>query len=160
MAGRPPKSTKLKIITGNPGGRKLNENEPQPEGGIPDMPEWIGNFSLAVDNWNKESKILDDMGLMTHAEAGLLAMRSYLFSQLVQLAIDVKEEGRTYQVEKRDSNTGETWYEIKANPKVRQIDSLAKEYRICGGLLGLDASSRSKMSINSRGKSGNEWDDI
>jgi len=145
MPGRHPKSTKLKIITGNPGGRPLNENEPQPEIGIPEMPIWISEFPMAIENWERESKILDDMGLMTHAEAGLLAMRSYLFSQLVELALLIKQEGRV-----KDGKT---------NPNARQLDSLIKEYRICGNLLGLDASSRSKLSTGSKHNS-NEWDDI
>ena len=145
MSGRHPKSTKLKMITGNPGGRPLNENEPQPEIGIPEIPDWIKEFPRAVENWEHESEILDGMRLMTHAEAGLLAMRSYLFSQLVELALLIKQEGRVV--------------DGKTNPNARQLDSLIKEYRICGNLLGLDASSRSKLAVGSK-HSGNEWDDI
>lgn len=35
MAGRKPKPTQIKMVTGNPGKRRLNEREPQPEGVYP-----------------------------------------------------------------------------------------------------------------------------
>src|SRR5262249_22001030 len=38
MRGRRPKPTRLKVITGNPGKRPLNEHEPRPEPQIPPCP--------------------------------------------------------------------------------------------------------------------------
>jgi len=38
MRGRRPKPTRLKMLTGNPGKRPLNPNEPRPEATIPDAP--------------------------------------------------------------------------------------------------------------------------
>jgi hypothetical protein len=38
MRGRRPKPTRLKVLTGNPGKRPLNMDEPQPEPAIPDCP--------------------------------------------------------------------------------------------------------------------------
>lgn len=42
MAGRRPKPTALKELTGNPGGRPLNKLEPKPPLGIPEMPKGMG----------------------------------------------------------------------------------------------------------------------
>lgn len=36
MRGRKPKPTHIKAITGNPGKRKLNDDEPLPEPAVPD----------------------------------------------------------------------------------------------------------------------------
>ena len=47
MAGRKPKPTKLKLLAGNPGGRPLPENEPQPDPAIPDPPDWMEGEALA-----------------------------------------------------------------------------------------------------------------
>ena len=42
MRGRRPKPTRLKVLTGNPGKRPLNENEPRPEAHVPDCPPELG----------------------------------------------------------------------------------------------------------------------
>lgn len=148
--GRKPKPTKLKVVTGNPGHRPLNENEPEPVLGIPDMPAWIEPFKHAVENWNTESAVLDDMGIISQADAGVLATRSFLYHQIVELSGDIKTEGTTLESEGR---------EPKHNPKQKQLESIFKEYRTLGSLLGLDPSSRSKLHINPQ-KGGGEWDDI
>ena len=154
-----PKATALKILQGNPGGRPLNHNEPQPDMGLPDIPLWLKGFSLAVENWDNEGGILDKIRVMTEADWGTLAMRCYVYSQLVGLALDVKKEGRTLHYQKVDS-LGNEFYEVKHNPKVKQIDTLLKEYRTYGGLLGLDPSSRTKLSAGSKGKDKNPWEDL
>ena len=158
MAGRKPKPTQLKLVTGNPGGRPLNMNEPKPKAGLTDMPEWLSAFSIAVENWNKEGGLLNRIGVMTEADWGVLAARSYVYSQLVGLAVSVKEEGRVLSYQKVDP-LGNEFYEVKHNPKVKQIESLLKEYRIYGGLLGLDPSSRSKLSVKDNGKE-SPWDNL
>lgn len=157
MKGRKPKATQLKVVTGNPGGRRLNDNEPKPEVCLPDMPEWLKAFSIAVENWEKEGSILSRIRVMTEADWGVLAARSYIYSQLVGLALDVRAEGRTLSYQKVDP-LGNEFYETKHNPKVKQIDSLLKEYRTYGSLLGLDPSSRSKLSVGSGGKEKNPWE--
>ena len=158
VAGRKPKPTKLKMITGNPGGRPLNKNEPEPTGGLPEMPKWLDSFSLAKENWEQEGKTLDNMRVMTEADWGVLAMRSYVYSQLVGLALDVKEEGRTLSYQKMDS-LGNEFFEVKHNPKAKQIDNLLKEYRTYGNLLGLDPASRSKLSAREKEEE-NPWDNL
>jgi hypothetical protein len=40
-AGRRPKPTRLKLITGNPGKRPLNRNEPNPKRIIPACPDFL-----------------------------------------------------------------------------------------------------------------------
>ena len=41
MRGRRPKPTRLKMLTGNPGKRPFNMNEPKPDAEIPDLRVWI-----------------------------------------------------------------------------------------------------------------------
>lgn len=151
MAGRRPKPTAIKKITGNPGRRKLNTREPQPLHGLPFMPEWLGAFSLAVENWNREGGILDRIGVITEADAGVLAQRSFLYAMIVQLATDIKAEGTTVSYQKVDP-LGNEFFEIKSHPKVKQLDAAMKEYRACGNLLGLDPSSRSKLKVDLPGE--------
>src|SRR5688572_21911457 len=48
MRGRKPKPTWLKIMTGNPGKRPLNDAEPQPEGLLGEPPEWLTDAQKAA----------------------------------------------------------------------------------------------------------------
>lgn len=159
MAGRRPKPTQLKILAGNPGGRPLNKNEPQPEKGLPQPPEWLKVFPIAIETWDSEGGILEDIRVMTKADWGVLAMRCYVYSQLVELALDVKQEGRTMNHQKVDM-LGNEFYESKHNPKVKQIDTLLKEYRTYGSLLGLDPSARSKLSVGKKPKEKSAWEKL
>jgi phage terminase small subunit len=51
MRGRRPKPTRMKILTGNPGKRRLNENEPKPEPSVPDCPSELG--PVARQEWDR-----------------------------------------------------------------------------------------------------------
>jgi hypothetical protein len=42
MRGRRPKPTPVKVLTGNPGKRPLNKNEPRPDVLIPECPPELG----------------------------------------------------------------------------------------------------------------------
>ena len=145
MKGRPPKPTAKKRLEGNPGKRPLNEDEPQPKRGIPDIPEWLKMFPRAIDNWEFESKILDDQGTMTEAERGILAYRCYAYARWVQLALDLLEEGEVLVVPKIDLNTGVEYMDKKHNPKQKQLESMMKEYKSAGSLLALDTVSRARV---------------
>jgi P27 family predicted phage terminase small subunit len=151
MSGRRPKPTHLKLLEGNPGGRPINKNEPEPTPGIPKMPKWLAEFPAAVKEWEREAEILDGMGVLTVAEAGVLAQRCYLSSEIQQLAIEIKKEGRVAYTSRMDS-LGNEVMDAKANPKAIQIKNLITEYRQIGSLLGLDPASRTKLSVSEKGK--------
>ena len=146
--GNRPKPTALKILQGNPGKRPLNGEEPQPSRGIPKMPKWLKSFSTAVKEWKRESKELDDMGVMTTAECGDLAQRSYIAHKIQKLAMDVETEGDTIEVKQMDKDGVVVVLNVKTNPKVVQLKALLSEYRQYGSLLGLDPSSRSKLKTD------------
>lgn len=141
------KPTRLKVLEGNPGKRPLNTNEPEPERGIPPMPEWLRPFPVAVEEWERESLILDNMGLMTVADGPNLAHRCYLEAILRETAIEIQRDGLSYEVIGMDSVGNETRRRY-ANPMLSKWKELAAEHRQIGNLLGLDAPSRSKMSVD------------
>lgn len=96
-------------------------------------------------------KILDAMRVMTIADAGTLAMRCYLASQIQEMAIDIKKEGRVVYTSRMDS-LGNEIMDAKTNPKSNQLKNSITEYRQLGSLLGLDPSSRAKLSVDIREK--------
>jgi len=151
MKGRKAKPTKLKLLTGNPGKRPINLFEPEPPRGVPGMPEWLREFPVAVEEWTRESEVLDGMGVLTMAEAGTFAMRCYLVSQIQEMAIDIKKEGRVAYTMRMDS-LGNEVMDAKSNPKCLQLKNAITEYRQIGSLLGLDPASRTKLTVTEKGK--------
>lgn len=104
MAGRPPKPTALKVITGNPGKRSGNKQEPDPEY-LVDMnpPEWL--HSAAKDVWKEVAPHLAKAKLLTEVDVQALAMGCVAIAQyrqavriagddLVKAKIVVDDEGK------------------------------------------------------------------
>jgi P27 family predicted phage terminase small subunit len=71
MRGRRPKPTRLKVLTGNPGKRPLNENEPRPEIAIPECPVELG--PLAKREWDRLVGDLAKLNLLTNFDRAALA---------------------------------------------------------------------------------------
>lgn len=71
MRGRRPKPTRLKVLTGNPGKRPLNSDEPQPEARIPDCPSELG--PVAKREWERLVGELGKLKLLTNLDRAALA---------------------------------------------------------------------------------------
>jgi P27 family predicted phage terminase small subunit len=71
MRGRRPKPTRLKVLTGNPGKRPLNNAEPRPEAAIPDCPDELGE--TARREWNRLVGELASLKLLTNFDRAALA---------------------------------------------------------------------------------------
>jgi hypothetical protein len=73
MAGRPPKPTALKLVTGNPGKRAINKQEPDPEY-LEDAtaPAWLPESAKAV--WDEIIPGLRKARLVSTVDVPLLCM--------------------------------------------------------------------------------------
>jgi len=71
MRGRRPKPTRLKVLTGNPGRRPLNVNEPRPEALIPDCPVELG--PVARREWDRLVAELAPLRMLTNLDRAALA---------------------------------------------------------------------------------------
>jgi P27 family predicted phage terminase small subunit len=71
MRGRRPKPTRLKVLTGNPGKRPLNEHEPEPAPAVPDCPSELG--PVAQREWERLAGELGKLRIITHLDRGALA---------------------------------------------------------------------------------------
>ena len=145
--GNRPVPTRLKLLRGNPGRRPINAAEPQPARGVPAMPAWLAAFPIAVAEWTREAAQLDAMGMLTLADAGALAMRAYVASQLQALAADVAAEGRVVTLTQLNAKGEAVTTTTRTNPKCVQLAKLLAEYRAYGVLLGLDPSSRTRIKV-------------
>ena len=69
--GRKPTPTKLKLVRGNPGKRKINKRETQPESEIPDCPTELN--AIARREWKRVSAILHRNGLISLLDRAALS---------------------------------------------------------------------------------------
>lgn len=71
MRGRRPKPTRLKMLTGNPGKRPLNNSEPRPEPAVPDCPPELSE--AARSEWNRLASELAPLRIVTNLDRAALA---------------------------------------------------------------------------------------
>lgn len=71
MRGRKPKPTLVKALTGNPGKRPLNLNEPRPEPSIPDCPPELS--PAAQREWARLVGELGQLRMLTNLDRAALA---------------------------------------------------------------------------------------
>lgn len=69
--GRKPTPTAIKELEGNPGKRKLNENEPRPERKAPACPKWLDKD--ARKEWHRLSKKMEALGVLTEVDMAAFA---------------------------------------------------------------------------------------
>lgn len=134
MRGRIPKPSRVKAANGNPGKRRLNDAEPTYKPGAGSPPASLDATGKA--EWRRVSKLLTATGVLTQADRGVLTMYCSAWSRWLKALVKVEETGEvlvgvggSYQ---------SPWVAI-AN---RAGDTAAK----LGGLLGLDPTSRSRVS--------------
>jgi len=77
--GPKPSSVVIKAKFGNPGRRKIPENEPNPESSIPDPPSFLDGY--AVEEWRRVAPELARVGLLSEIDRALLAGYCTSYSQ-------------------------------------------------------------------------------
>lgn len=82
MRGRKPKPTRLKALTGNPGKRPLNPNEPRPEPAIPACPPHLG--AVAQTEWARLIGELAKLRILTELDRGALAQYCHAYGLWVE----------------------------------------------------------------------------
>ena len=137
--GRKPKPTQWKLLTGNPGKRALNHEEPVYAPGAPDKPEFLDDF--ASEEWDRLVKMLVSARVITKGDAGILLVACDAYSQLRQCQKFLKEKGSlSYDA---SSVNGGTSY--KPYPEAAQRNMARRQYQSALAELCLGPSSRSKV---------------
>ncbi len=70
MAGRKPLPTRLRMLRGNPGKRRINQNEPQPKPLLAECPKWLKGEGRA--EWERIAPILYNLGVLTEIDISAL----------------------------------------------------------------------------------------
>ena len=138
MRGRRPKPTRLKMLTGNPGKRRLNEDEPRPEAAIPDCPAELS--PMARKEWERLIVELCALRLLTHLDRAALAAYCGAYALWAEATEAIQKYGAMIK-----SPTGypiQSPYLSIANRQAELMMRIASEF-------GFTPASRSRISTPS-----------
>ena len=91
-SGRKPKPVVLKLITGNPGRRPLNEDEPRPPAAIPDAPAHL--TPVARQEWDRLAPGLYLVGILTELDRAVLSAYCPSWADVVEAEENIRRYGK------------------------------------------------------------------
>lgn len=136
MPGRPPKPTAIKVLEGNPGHRPLNQLEPEPPAGQPDMPADLSKEAKA--EWIRIVPILMGMKVLTRADGEALGGYCEACAMVESAKKEIKKYGMTVR----------TMMGRKKNPAVAILESFMKIKRAYLSDFGLSPASRTRVKAD------------
>jgi P27 family predicted phage terminase small subunit len=125
------------MLTGNPGKRKLNQNEPKPMG-IPRCPSHLDK--LAKAEWVRISKELIAVGLLTSMDRAALAAYCAAWSRWVAAEANIAKYGTVIKSPK-------SGYPIQ-NPYVGVANTAVDQMRKFLVEFGMTPASRSRLNVD------------
>ena len=132
--GPRPLPTRLHIIHGNPGKRRLNKNEPQPETGIPELPAILNGEALL--EWHRITAELLQLGLVTKVDRAALAAYCQAWGRWVEAEEHLKTEPIIFKSPSSYPVLSPWW--VVANKAADQMHSFLTEF-------GLSPASRTRV---------------
>jgi len=136
-AGRKPKPTAVKKLTGNPGKRPLPKNEARLPAQLPAMPR--GHLSKdAKFFWRKVGPLLAELGLITELDGPAFEFMSHHYGMVVQAATRLERDGLTI--------IGAMGGKVK-HPAAQILKENSTAFRMFATEFGLTPSSRSRLEI-------------
>ena len=135
IRGRRPKPTRLKALTGNPGKRPLNVNEPRPKPAAPECPPELS--PIARQEWSRLTAELAKLNLITHLDRGALATYCGAYALWAEAMVQIQKFGTMVK-----SPTGypmQSPYLSIANRQAELMMRIASEF-------GFTPASRSRIS--------------
>lgn len=131
-----PKPTNLKILQGNPGKRKVNRNEPQPDSTMPDAPDHLDEVGKA--EWDRVSVELHRIGLLTGVDRTSLAAYCQNYSRWVKAEQMLQKNGFITKAES-GYEMPSPWVAI-GNKALDQMRKFLVEF-------GMTPASRTKVKV-------------
>ena len=138
MRGRRPKPTRLKVLTGNPGKRPLNMNEPRPDAVIPDCPPELG--PVAQREWSRLVGELTALKLLTNLDRAALAAYCGAYALWAEATEAIQKYGT--MVKSPSGYPIQSPYVSIANRQAEIMMRIASEF-------GFTPASRSRISTPS-----------
>jgi P27 family predicted phage terminase small subunit len=137
MRHRRPKPTRLKVLTGNPGKRPLNDAEPRPQAAIPHCPEELGE--TARREWNRLVGELASLNLLTNFDRAALAAYCGAYALWAQATEAIQKYG--VMIKSPSGYPVQSPYVSVANRQAEIMMRIASEF-------GFTPASRSRISTH------------
>jgi len=134
MQGRKPKATVLKLITGNPGHRALNQHEAKTRVVIPDPPAMLDEDALA--EWQRVTLLLAEVGLIAKLDRAILAAYCTAWSRWMECEKQLRITGLI--VKAPNGYPMYSPYLVASNKAMEQVRQFSEQ-------IGLSGSSRSRI---------------
>jgi len=151
MAGRRPKPTHLKVVTGNPGKRAINKKEPKPAREIPACPAYLSDTGKVA--WGRLSVLIDRMGILTEADGAALERLCDCYAEILECRDLIEKQGRTYESIRGlgGEDSGVEQVLVKANPAVAMLADADRRFKSYLIEFGLTPAARSKVQTKGDG---------
>ena len=137
--GRKPLPTKLKLLRGNPGKRRLNDREPNLGPALPKCPPHLD--TEAKNHWRLLLKDLKQSGILATVDRGALAMLCEAWSRYAKMAALVREHGEALLHNGR----------LYTSPYYLAMTKERAAYHRIASEFGLTPSSRTRLAITPQG---------
>jgi P27 family predicted phage terminase small subunit len=135
MRGRRPKPTRLKVLTGNPGKRPLNINEPRPEAAVPECPVELG--PVARREWDRLAVELSSLRILTNLDRAALAAYCGAYAMWAEATEAIQKFGT--MVKSPSGYPQQSPYVAVANRQAEIMMRIASEF-------GFTPASRSRIT--------------
>ena len=135
--GRNPKSTHLKQLTGNPGGRRI-QNNPQPLllTKMPSCPDYITGHGRML--WKDLGPKLIAVKILTELDISMFGTLCVAYARMQDALDELTSDGLTIKGERGH---------LKKNPAFTVYKSYSEMFRRVAGDFGLTPTSRMKLDI-------------
>lgn len=148
MPGRKAKPTAIKIAENNPGKRPLNLNEPQPRKVRPKLPAHLS--TAARVQWRRVLAVLAPTGVITEAEADLLAVYCESYARYVQALTELQPRTGENGLRTGGLIVLNDKGSPMRNPLLKVADDAEKTMLRCMSELGMSPSSRARLSVGNQ----------
>lgn len=137
MRGRPPKPSRMKVLTGNPGKRPLNKNEPRPDPVIPDCPPELS--PAAQREWARLVGELSSLNMITKLDRAALAAYCGAYAMWAEATLAIQKHGTLVK-----SPTG---YPLQS-PYISIVNRQAEIMMRLASEFGFTPASRSRITVS------------
>lgn len=134
MRGGKPIPTVVKLITGNPGRRPLNQQEAQPAVQVPRPPRLLQGEALK--EWRRVTKLLQEVGLIAQLDRAVVAAYCQAWARWIECERMLEETGLI--VKAPNGYPMYSPYLSAANKAMDQMRQMSEQ-------IGLSGSSRSRI---------------
>ena len=134
MRGAKPKPTVIKLVTGNPGRRPLNQEEAKPDRQIPEAPAVLKGEALK--EWKRVTPLLLEVGLIAKLDRAVIASYCQAWARWVECERMLEQTGLIVK-----SPNGYPMY----SPYLAAANKAMDQMRQMSEQIGLSGSARSRI---------------